>query len=163
MQLSTQREIRILHVDDEPSITDLTATFLEREDDQFSVETATSADEGLELVTDRPPDCIVSDYNMPGTDGLEFLQAVREEDPDLPFILFTGKGSEEVASEAIATGVTDYIQKGSGTEQYELLANRTQNVVTARRDAEEVTRQQDLMERAEVLGSTGGWELRVES
>ncbi|MFB6149445.1 MAG: PAS domain S-box protein, partial [Halobacteriales archaeon] len=48
---------------------------------------------------------------------------------DLPFLLFTGKGSEEVASDAITAGATDYLQKGSGTEQYELLANRVVNAV----------------------------------
>ena len=155
--------IRILHVDDDPSLTNLTRKFLEREDDRFTAETATSADEGLERINDHPPDCVVSDYNMPGMNGIEFLRAVREEYPDLPFILFTGKGSEAVASDAVSAGVTDYLQKQGGTEQYELLANRIQNVVTARWDAEESARQEDLMRRAEVLGATGGWELWVES
>ena len=162
MRLSAQQEIQILHVDDEPSMTDLTATFLEREDDQFSVETATSADEGLQHLGDRPPDCIVSDYNMPGMDGLEFLQAVRDDYPDLPFILFTGKGSEEVASDAISAGVTDYLQKKSGTEQYELLANRIRNAVDARREAKRADRQEQLMRLTEFAGDTGGFELDVE-
>ncbi len=129
VQLNPQEEIRILHVDDDPSIVDLTGTFLEREDNRFNIETATSADEGLQRLTDRPPDCIVSDYDMPGMNGLKFLQAVRKEHPNLPFILFTGKGSEEVASEALTAGATDYIQKQSGSEQYELLANRIGNAV----------------------------------
>ena len=163
MRFSAQREIRILHVDDEPSITDLTATFLEREDDQFSVETATSADEGLQHLGDRPPDCIVSDYNMPGMDGLEFLQAVRDDYPDLPFILFTGKGSEEVASDAISADVTDYLQKKSGTEQYKLLANRIRNAVDARRETNRADRQEQLMRLTEFAGDTGGFELDVES
>ena len=163
MRSSAQREIRILHVDDEPSMTDLTATFLEREDDQFSVETAPSADEGLQHLDDRPPDCIVSDYNMPEMDGLEFLQAVREDHPDLPFIVFTGKGSEEVASDAISADVTDYLQKKSGTEQYELLANRIRNAVDARREAKRADRQEQLMRLTEFAGDTGGFELDVES
>jgi PAS domain S-box-containing protein len=163
MQPRSQHEIRVLHVDDEPSITDLTVTFLEREDDQFSVETATSADEGLELISDPPPDCIVSDYNMLGMDGLEFLQAVRQDYPDLPFILFTGKGSEEVASEAIAADVTGYLQKGSGTERYELLANRILNAVQARHEAKRADRQQQLMRLTEFAGDTGGFELGVDS
>ncbi|MFB6228137.1 MAG: PAS domain S-box protein, partial [Halobacteriales archaeon] len=163
MQLTSQQEIRILHVDDDPSITDLTGTFLEREDDRFTIETAASADEGLQRISDHPPDCIVSDYNMPGMNGIEFLQTVREEHPDLPFILFTGKGSETVASDAISADVTDYLQKGSGTEQYELLANRIRNAVHARRETRRADRQEQLMRLTEFAGETGGFELDVDS
>ncbi|SDJ23701.1 Signal transduction histidine kinase [Halovenus aranensis] len=66
---------------------------------------------------------------MPGEDGIEFLKTVRAEYPDIPFILFTGKGSETIASEAISAGVTDYLQKESGPEQYTVLANRIANAV----------------------------------
>jgi len=121
--------IRILLVDDEPDLADVAATFLEREDDVFEVETATSASTGVERLDAHDFDCIVSDYDMPGLTGIEFLQTVREEYPDLPFILYTGKGSEEVASDAISAGVTDYLQKESGTSQYTVLAHRIRNVV----------------------------------
>lgn len=67
---------------------------------------------------------------MPGMNGIEFLESVRAIDEDLPFILFTGKGSEEVASEAISAGVTDYLQKQSGTDQYTILANRITNATS---------------------------------
>ena len=127
-----QEPVRVLHVDDEPDFVDMTATFLERKKDQIVVETATRATEGLELLKQDSHDCVVSDYEMPETDGIEFLESVRESRPTLPFILFTGKGSEEIASEAISAGVTDYLQKGSGTEQYTVLANRIENVVSAR-------------------------------
>jgi PAS domain S-box-containing protein len=146
MSINAQERIQILHVDDEASLRELTATFLEGEDDRFAVETATSADEGLERINDRPPDCVVSDYNMPGMDGIEFLQAVREGYPDLPFILFTGKGSEAVASDAISTGVTDYLQKGVGSEQYELLANRIENAVGTHRSQLVAQRRKERLE-----------------
>ena len=58
--------IRVLHVDDDPSITELTGEFLEREDDRLTLETAIRPDDELDRITDRPPDCIVSDYDMPG-------------------------------------------------------------------------------------------------
>jgi len=52
-----QSQIQVLHIDDEPDIIDLTATFLERDDDTFSVETATNADEGLSKIQQCQPDC----------------------------------------------------------------------------------------------------------
>ena len=152
-------QIQVLHVDDEPPLLDLAKTFLEREDDRFTVEIATSADEGLERINDRLPDCIVSDYNMPSLDGIGFLQAVRAKHPDLPFILYTGKGSEAVASDAIAADVTDYLQKGSGSEQYELLANRIRNAVKTRRETQRADRQEELMRLTEFAGDTGGFEV----
>ncbi|MFB6202345.1 MAG: PAS domain S-box protein [Halorhabdus sp.] len=157
--IETEEVIRVLLVDDQSDFADLTATFLERADDQFTVETASSVDCGLERIGDRPPDCIISDYNMPGMNGLEFLEAIRERDPDLPFILFTGKGSEAIAGDAISAGVTDYLQKSAGTEQYELLANRIRNAVRTRREARRADRQQQLMRLTEFAGDSGGWEL----
>lgn len=139
------RPIRVLHVEDNPEFAELTASFLEREHDQLTVDTATSASEGLDEVTEEV-DCIVSDYDMPRTNGLSFLEAVREEYPDLPFILFTGKGSEEIASDAISAGVTDYLQKGGGTDQYTVLANRIENAVDAYRSKHEARERQRRLE-----------------
>ena len=136
--------IRVLHVDDDPDLAEITASFLEREEPRIAVETASNATEGLERLDapDADVDCVVSDHDMPGPNGIEFLEAVREREPDLPFILYTGKGSESVASEAISAGVTDYLQKGGGTEQYEILANRVVDAVERRRFEREADRTQ---------------------
>jgi PAS domain S-box-containing protein len=118
-------EVRVLCVDDDPALLSLLVDSLERAEPRLDV---TAVDTPREASSQIGPnsrvDCIVSDFDMPEMDGLELFEAVRRQDPEIPFILYTGKGSEEIASEAISSGVTDYLQKGSGTEHYELLANR---------------------------------------
>lgn len=128
----TNDPITVLLVDDDRDLLDLSKTFLEREANT-EVLPENSARAGLDRLAEESIDCIVSDYQMPEMDGIEFLEAVRERHPELPFVLFTGKGSEEVASDAISAGVTDYLQKERGTAQYELLANRIENVVGLQR------------------------------
>ncbi|MFB6207558.1 MAG: response regulator [Haloglomus sp.] len=150
--------IRVLHVDDDREFAELTGATLERTHDSFTVETAGSAAEAMERLSEAEFDCVVSDYDMPGQDGIAFLDAVRAEAPDLPFILFTGKGSEQVASEAISAGVTDYLQKEAESEQYELLANRIRTAVGQYRAERELERQSALFEKAQDIAGVGAWE-----
>ncbi|WP_435067182.1 PAS domain S-box protein [Haloplanus sp. C73] len=136
----TTDTIRILHVDDDPDFAELAAVFLERTNERFDVETATTVDAGHQILDESDIDCVVSDYDLPGQNGIEFLETVRASAPDLPFILYTGKGSEEVASEAVSAGVTDYLQKERGTDQYAVLANRITNAVEHHRSRQVVER-----------------------
>ncbi|MFC4407537.1 PAS domain-containing response regulator [Haloarchaeobius iranensis] len=128
------RTIRVLHVDDDDSLLGLTKTMLEREGEDITVESASSGRDGLRCLRENGRvDCIVCDYEMPGMDGLDLLESVRQRRPDLPFILFTGRGSEEIASRALSAGATEYLQKGGGSDQYTVLANRIGNAVAKRR------------------------------
>ena len=140
--------ISVLCVDDEPGLADLTATFLERLDDQFTTSKAENAQEALDFLSENDVDCIVSDYDMPGMDGLVLLQAVRATDPELPFILFTGRGSEEIAADAISAGVSEYMQKESGHDQYAVLGQRIRNVVNRYRSR---VQKQEVETRAETI------------
>ncbi|WP_340100666.1 PAS domain S-box protein [Salinibaculum salinum] len=133
MSPGSVERMRVLVVDDNADLVDIVAEFLEREHDGITAVTATSADEALDRLQAESVDCVVSDYDMPETNGLELLRDIRERDPDLPFVLFTGKGSEEIASEAISAGVTEYLQKGTATEQYTVLANRVERAVSEHR------------------------------
>jgi len=146
---TVEEPIRVLLVDDDPDLGAVTSMHLERRDGAFETQVAHSAAEALDVL-DGDVDCIVSDYEMPERDGLDLLREVREFDATLPFVLFTGRGSEEIASEAISAGVTDYLQKGTGTDQYAVLANRIRNAVAHRRSveaaAETKSRYQTLVE-----------------
>ena len=143
----SESPIRVLHVDDEPSFLDLVATYLKRIDERFHVRSETDVEIALDVLEAEPIDCVVSDYEMPGTDGLAFLDLVRERDPEMPFVLFTGRGSEEIASEAISAGVTDYIQKQPGTDQYTVLANRVRNAVDQHRSRDALAASQERLSR----------------
>jgi PAS domain S-box-containing protein len=132
------KKVRILHVDDEEMFTGLLQAYFERHGHGcVEVQSAHSAADGLDLLESEQFDCIVSDFSMSGTNGLQFLQQVRTERPTLPFILFTGQGSEQIASDAISAGVTDYVQKG-GTERLELLMNRIKHAIDNRTLSDEL-------------------------
>ncbi|NLV26384.1 MAG: PAS domain S-box protein [Methanomicrobiales archaeon] len=103
--------ISLLYVDDEEDLLTLGKFFLEREG-EFRVHILTSAEDALENGNIECYDAIVSDYQMPGIDGIKFLKLVRKKFPDIPFILFTGRGREEVVIEAINNGADFYLQKG---------------------------------------------------
>ncbi|PSP89886.1 hybrid sensor histidine kinase/response regulator, partial [Halobacteriales archaeon QS_4_69_34] len=117
VSISMKNTVKVLHVDDDSLFTDVAAELLEREDDRIEMVYETNVSDALHRLEKDQIDCIVSDYDMPGRNGVEFLETVRERYTKLPFILFTGKGSEEVASEAISAGVSEYLQKESATEQ----------------------------------------------
>jgi DNA-binding response OmpR family regulator/PAS domain-containing protein len=104
-------EIRVLYVDDEPSLLEVTKEFLQMEGG-MTVETSDDAQAVLVNLNKQHFDVIISDYQMPTMDGLSFLKAVREKGDGVPFILFTGKGREDVAIQALNNGADFYLQKG---------------------------------------------------
>ncbi|MCK4269801.1 MAG: response regulator, partial [Methanogenium sp.] len=104
--------IPLLIVDDEPLLLELTKIYLEKTGD-FTVDTAASACEALELIETTTYDAIVSNYEMPEMDGIDFLKTVRGTGSDIPFIIFTGKEREDVVIEALNVGANFYLQKGA--------------------------------------------------
>lgn len=125
----TPQMVTILLVDDEPDLAEVVGEILMKHNDDFQVVTAETAPDAYGLLQEVTVDCIVSDYLMPAIDGLDFLTAVREEYPNLPFVLFTNKGSEEVAIEAIDREVTAYVQKSEDTDRYDRLATQIRAAV----------------------------------
>ena len=122
-------QISLLYVDDEEVLLTLGKRFLERSND-FKVDTVTSAKEVLHSGSLHRYDAIVSDYQMPEIDGIEFLKAVRNQGNDIPFILFTGRGREEVVIEAINNGADFYLQKGGDPKsQFAELSHKIKQAV----------------------------------
>lgn len=78
----------------------------------FTVDTTTSAEEALEGVRENEYLAIVADYQMPVMDGIELLKRIRASGNRIPFILFTGRGREEIAIDALNNGADLYLQKG---------------------------------------------------
>ena len=143
---ATDDPCRLLHVDDDPAVLDLTAAFFDRELDwAVTAVTETSVEAALERLSTEPFDCIVSDYDMPEMDGLDFFDALRDRGVDAPFILYTGKGSEDIASQALNAGVTGYFQKG-GSEQQRRLANRVGQAIEESRTQAVADRYSTVME-----------------
>jgi DNA-binding response OmpR family regulator len=107
--------IRVLYVDDEPILLKTGKFYLERKG-EFAVDTLTSAKEACIRLNTERYDAVISDYQMPGMDGIEFLKKIRASGNTIPFILFTGKGREEVVITALNEGADFYIQKGGEPE-----------------------------------------------
>lgn len=105
---------RVLFVDDVQSILNVAKIMLEREG--LEVSTALSPRQALEIIDKERFDAIVSDFRMPGMDGVEFLKTIRERGDNTPFILFTGKGNEEVFIDAFQGGLNSYLPKAGNPE-----------------------------------------------
>jgi PAS domain S-box-containing protein len=101
----------VLYVDDEPALLEIGTLFLERSG-VLQVDTALSAADAIERMKEKRYDGIISDFQMPGMDGIAFLKYIRTHWNQLPFVLFTGRGREEVVIEALNAGANFYLQKG---------------------------------------------------
>jgi PAS domain S-box-containing protein len=137
----------VVCVDDDAAVLDLLGTMLRRTGG-FEVEGFTEPEAALSRIGDGGVDCVVSDYEMPGLDGFDLLERVREFDPDLPFIVYTGNGDEALAEDAISLGATDYVRKERGSAQFALLGRRIEGAVARYRAEQEAERRLRAIETA---------------
>ena len=129
----SDQKIATLFVDDEPALLEVAKEFIENEGN-VHVDIAESVRAALDVLNTQKYDAIVSDYQMPGMNGIEFLKALRERNDNTPFILFTGKGREEIVIEALNNGADFYLQKGGDLKsQFAELTNMIRQLVSQRR------------------------------
>ncbi|MBX0287307.1 response regulator [Haloarcula salinisoli] len=115
--------IDVLLVDEDSDVLEIVQTFLEQEDD-LDVTSEADPETGLEMALSGEYDVVVSDYKMPRLDGLELCGELRDRDRSLPFLLFSAREPDDVRPAADEAGVTGFVQKGTGTEQYSELAEK---------------------------------------
>ncbi len=146
--------MKILLVDDEATFLEQSSIFLSRAegfaetlletDESLEVDTANSVKDALDkLENGNEYEAIISDYKMPDKDGIEFLKTIRvDRDRDIPFILFTGKGNEEIALEALSEGANLYLEKsGSPDSQYRALIQASVQEALHRREIKELKKE----------------------
>jgi DNA-binding NtrC family response regulator len=122
----------ILVVDDEQSMLEFLEYLLKKEG--YQVTSRGSGKEALQLVEDGTPfDLVISDLQMPGMDGLEFLKRSREVEAELPFIFITAYASSDTAIEALKMGAFDYVTKPFQVEELKHLVNNVLETVDLKR------------------------------
>ena len=107
--------IHVLHVDDDPTILEISKQIL-MEMANFEIDQACCVDEAFKKLANVQYDVVISDYEMPLKDGLQFLMELRKKKNGIPFVLFTGKGREEVAIKALNLGADAYVNKQGNPE-----------------------------------------------
>jgi len=146
---------RIVVVDDERIILELTSMILASKG--YEVLTAENALEGLALIARNTPSVVLLDYMMPRMDGMTALRKIRQEFPDSYVIMFTGKGSEEIAVELMKAGASDYILKPFNNHD---LVDRIENVLRMRRI--ELHNRDLRQDRERLLQEVEEWNLELE-
>lgn len=133
LDLASKEVVQVLHVDDDRGFLKIAKTCLEMQGG-LQIETASCVEEAMDKMREKNFDVIISDYQLPGKDGLQFLKELREKGNTIPFIIFTGKGREEVAAKALNLGADYYIDKHADPETlYTELAHDVQIIVGKKR------------------------------
>jgi PAS domain S-box-containing protein len=144
-----------LHVDDDCYFSDVSKQILSLEN-TFEIDNASSVDEAFKKMEQKPYDAIVSDFEMPQKNGLEFLKALRDQNNQIPFILFTGKGREDVAVKALNLGADSYLNKNGPPETVYCELAHTINKTVERKKSIKLLKESELKYRMLVERSLQG-------
>jgi len=146
---------KLLVVDDERMILQLTSMVLSSKG--FDVAVVDNAIDGYDLIERDRPALVLLDYMMPKVNGLEALREIRTRFPETYVIMFTGKGSEEVAVELMKAGASDYILKPFSNAK---LVERIENVLRIR--SIELHNKELVQEQERLLGEIERWNRELE-
>lgn len=125
--MSRTTRINILEVGDTPDCLDSADPGAKKS--ELQIESVEALSDGITRLNVTNVDCIVSAYNLPDGDGIEFLQVVRKECGDLPFVLYADEGDQTVAAEAVSSGVTEYVPSELHNGRPEVLSERVRRAI----------------------------------
>jgi len=155
--MAASTPVQALYVDDEAVLLDIARLYLERTGD-IAVDITANPLEAYTLIMTGRYDVVVSDYQMPEMDGIALLKRAREAGSQVPFIIFTGKGREEVVIEALNNGADFYLQKGGDPKtQFAELANAIRQLAGKQKAEIAVRRSEEMLHKAESLAHLGSW------
>lgn len=137
--------INILYVENNINIRKKVILNLEKENDKFKIDGVDSPNNGIHNLNKKTYDCILSGYNFPNTNGLEFLKEVKKQ-TDIPFILFTKENNDEIIHDIISENVDDYVEKDLNKIQYKILSKRISTYVSNHRTKSKLIKRTDELE-----------------
>lgn len=154
--------VHVLFIDDEPDLLNLGKSFLEAAG--FIVTTALGVSEALILLENATFDAIVSDYFMPEMDGIELLTILKSKGDTTPFIIYTGRGREEVVIDALNKGADFYIQKsGKPRVEFTDLASKIRYAVSRRKSERALKRILAYLKRSQKVAHIGSWTYNIDT
>jgi len=125
--------IKVITIDDEPDQSELLKIYLEGYDSEINVDSYTSPELLIQMLRENRYDCIVADHILPGITGFELAEQIRRVS-SVPIIIYTGKGSQEIAAKAFSAGIDDYMRKEPDPRHFEVLAKRIRRLVEKHRN-----------------------------
>ena len=144
----------ILIVDDEADIRDLVAGILQ--DEGYAARTARNSDDALAAIVARRPNLVFLDIWLQGSklDGLQLLEVIKQEHPDLPIVMISGHGNIETAVAAIKRGAYDFIEKPFKADRLVLVADRALETSRLKQEVKQLKNQAPLP--SSLIGRSGG-------
>ena len=154
---------RILYIEDDSASASLFKTVMDREG--YSVDLASSGEDGLSLFKSDPHTLVVTDYDLGGITGLDVCRQILDDKPDTAVILVTGKGNEEIVAEAMAIGVPRYIPKIDDTTYTDVFPVVIRDLLKRRNSAKrasiaetELRLSEERFRRSEEISNSCHWE-----
>jgi CheY-like chemotaxis protein len=151
----------VLYVEDEQETANICKAVLVARN--YDVDLAFTGKDGKDQFACGAYDAVLLDYRLPDMDGLELARAMLAEEPSIPIVFITGRGSEKIAAEALALGVSQYVVKDNEDVYTTVLPEVISSVIKRAEDKESLSKCEDRYDRAIAGSQIGLWEWNIKT